>query len=32
VKGWLWWQDRGKKRVQIPEITSAYGRPLVKRV
>jgi hypothetical protein len=32
VKGWLWWQDRGKKRVQIPELTSAYGRPLVKRV
>ena len=33
VKGWLWWQKRGKAAAATPELTtSAYGRPLVKRV
>ncbi|MHB8465588.1 MAG: hypothetical protein ACYDH6_02100 [Acidimicrobiales bacterium] len=32
VKGWLWWQRRGKTATATPELaTSAYGRPLVKR-
>jgi hypothetical protein len=30
---WLWWQKRGKKAAQQPAIeTSAYGRPLVRKV
>ncbi|HZQ26721.1 MAG TPA: hypothetical protein VFA94_03380 [Acidimicrobiales bacterium] len=33
VVGWLWWQNRGKKAAQQPAIeTSAYGRPLVRKV
>jgi hypothetical protein len=33
MKGWLWWQARGKARAATPELpTSAYGRPLVKKV
>ncbi len=33
AKGWLWWQARGKARPATPELpTSAYGRPLVKKV
>jgi hypothetical protein len=32
IKGWAWWQARGKRKVEIPELTSAYGRPLVRRV
>ena len=32
VKGWLWWQARGKRKVETPELTSAYGRPLVRKV
>jgi len=28
---WSWWQKRGAKKVEIPELTSAYGRPLVKK-
>lgn len=32
-KGWAWWQKRGKVVSATPELpTSAYGRPLVKRV
>ena len=31
VKGWLWWQARGKRKVEQPELTSAYGRPLVRK-
>jgi hypothetical protein len=31
VKAWLWWQARGKRRVEQPELTSAYGRPLVRK-
>ena len=30
--GWLWWQKRGKKAPSPRELTSAYGRPLVKKV
>ena len=29
---WLWWQKRGQKRPETPELTSAYGRPLVRNV
>lgn len=33
AKGWLAWQARGKARPATPELpTSAYGRPLVKKV
>lgn len=28
---WFWWQRRGKKAADKPELVSAYGRPLVKR-
>ncbi|MGI8793581.1 MAG: hypothetical protein ACR2H3_10450 [Acidimicrobiales bacterium] len=28
---WSWWQNRGKKAAEVPELVSAYGRPLVKR-
>jgi hypothetical protein len=29
--GWLWWQRRGARAAQKPELeTSAYGRPLVR--
>jgi hypothetical protein len=32
-KGWLWWQKRGEGRVATAELpTSAYGRPLVRKV
>jgi hypothetical protein len=32
-KGWLWWQKRGEGRPAIAELpTSAYGRPLVRKV
>lgn len=31
VSGWSWWQSRGKRRVERPELTSAYGRPLVRK-
>jgi hypothetical protein len=31
VKGWLWWQARGKRKIDTPELTSAYGRPLVRK-
>lgn len=29
--GWLWWQKRGKKKAEVPELVSAYGRPLVRK-
>ena len=33
VVGWLWWQRRGKKPAAPAELpTSAYGRPLVRKV
>ncbi|HET9442100.1 MAG TPA: hypothetical protein VFO65_02185 [Acidimicrobiales bacterium] len=32
IKGWLSWQKRGQKRPETPELTSAYGRPLVRNV
>ena len=33
VKGWQAWQARGKTKVATPELsTSAYGRPLVRKV
>ena len=33
AKGWLWWQRRDKAKAATPELTtSAYGRPLVRRV
>lgn len=33
MKGWLWWQARHKVKSATPELpTSAYGRPLVKKV
>jgi len=33
MKGWLWWQARHKTRPATQELpTSAYGRPLVKKV
>ena len=28
---WLWWQRRGQKKAETPELTSAFGRPLVRR-
>jgi len=32
-KGWLWWQKRGQVQRAAPELpTSAYGRPLVRKV
>jgi hypothetical protein len=31
VKGWMWWQARGQRKVETPELTSAYGRPLVRK-
>lgn len=32
VMGWLWWQNRGKRKVETPELTtSAYGRPLIRK-
>jgi hypothetical protein len=31
VKAWLWWQARGQRKVETPELTSAYGRPLVRK-
>jgi hypothetical protein len=31
--GWSWWQKRGRKQAETPAIeTSAYGRPLIRRV
>lgn len=30
IKLWLWWQKRDKKKSDTPELTSAYGRPLVR--
>jgi len=30
IKMWLWWQARGKKAAATPELTSPYGRPLVR--
>ena len=27
---WLWWQKRGQRQADRPELTSAYGRPLVR--
>ena len=33
IAGWLWWQRRGKRPARPAEIpTSAYGRPLVRKV
>jgi len=29
---WLWWQKRGQKKDETPELTSAFGRPLLRRV
>jgi hypothetical protein len=29
---WLWWQKRHKKAAARPELVSAYGRPLVRKV
>ena len=29
---WAWWQKRGKRAAETPELTSAYGRPLVRKV
>jgi hypothetical protein len=31
VSLWSWWQKRGAKKPEIPELTSAYGRPLVRK-
>ena len=28
--GWIWWQNRGKKKPQAAIATSAYGRPLLR--
>ena len=28
---WVWWQKRGSKKAGAKELTSSYGRPLVKR-
>jgi hypothetical protein len=28
---WVWWQKRGTKKKSAGELTSSYGRPLVKR-
>jgi hypothetical protein len=28
---WLWWQKRGQKKAETPELTSAFGRPLLRR-
>lgn len=30
--GWLWWQNRGKKKPKAAIETSAYGRPLLRKV
>ena len=30
IKMWLWWQKRDKQQAATPELTSAYGRPLVR--
>jgi hypothetical protein len=30
IKMWLWWQKRDQKKAGVPELTSAYGRPLVR--
>jgi hypothetical protein len=30
VVGWLWWQRRGKGGADQKELTSAYGRPLIR--
>ncbi len=33
IAGWLWWQRRGKRAPKPAELpTSAYGRPLVRKV
>ncbi|HEV7888205.1 MAG TPA: hypothetical protein VGO92_11655 [Acidimicrobiales bacterium] len=32
IIAWLWWQSRGKKPVQPAIATSAYGRPLLRKV
>ncbi len=33
IVGWLWWQKRGKRPAPAPALeTSAYGRPLVRKV
>ena len=31
IKMWLWWQKRGQRPAETPELTSAYGRPLVRK-
>ncbi len=31
IVAWLWWQKRGQKKAETPELTSAFGRPLLKR-
>ncbi len=31
IKAWLWWQKRGQRPAETPELTSAYGRPLVRK-
>ena len=31
IKMWLWWQKRGQSPAETPELTSAYGRPLVRK-
>ena len=28
---WVWWQKRGTKKAGVKELTSSYGRPLVRR-
>jgi nicotinamide riboside transporter PnuC len=30
IYGWLWWQNRGRKRAEPPELVSPYGRPLLR--
>ena len=30
IKMWLWWQKRDQKKADQGELTSAYGRPLVR--
>ncbi|HEX4979193.1 MAG TPA: hypothetical protein VFV35_03935 [Acidimicrobiales bacterium] len=30
ILAWLQWQKRGQKAAETPEVTSAYGRPLVR--
>jgi hypothetical protein len=32
IVAWLWWQNRGKKSTQPALATSAYGRPLLRKV